>query len=84
MNITLPPHLEALVQGKVASGFYHSVSEVVWEALQLLDERDLVRKRRQEALQRDIQIGMESGEATPLDLEAVKERGRKRLARLKS
>ncbi|MFN6558687.1 MAG: type II toxin-antitoxin system ParD family antitoxin [Nostoc sp. ChiSLP01] len=41
MNISLTPELEQLVKDKVNSGRYHSVSEVMGEALRLLDERDL-------------------------------------------
>lgn len=75
MNISLTPHLEKLVQAKVESGLYNSASEVVREALRLMEERDQVRE-----LRREIQKGIDSGEATPLDFEAIKVRGRKRLA----
>ena len=79
MNISLNPHFEELVKGKVESGLYNSVSEVMREALRLLEERDQLRDLRLEALRRDIQKGMDSGEATPLDIEGIKSRGRKRL-----
>lgn len=79
MNISLNPHFEELVKGKVESGLYNSVSEVMREALRLLEERDQLRDLRLEALRRDIQKGMDSGEATPLDIEDIKSRGRKRL-----
>ena len=49
MNIHLTPELERLVQGKVQSGRYNSASEVVREALRLMEERDL---RKQELRQR--------------------------------
>jgi len=80
MNISLPPQLENLVKNKVESGLYSSASEVLREALQLLEERDQLDKLRLEALRSDIQKGLDSGEATPLDIEAIKERGRERLA----
>jgi len=80
MNISLPPQLENLVKNKVESGLYSSASEVLREALQLLEERDQLDQLRIEALRSDIQKGLDSGEATPLDIEAIKERGRKRLA----
>jgi antitoxin ParD1/3/4 len=79
MNISLNPHFEELVKGKVESGLYNSVSEVMREALRLLEERDQLRDLRLEVLRRDIQTGMDSGEATPLDIEGIKSRGRKRL-----
>jgi antitoxin ParD1/3/4 len=40
MNVSLTPELEAYVAGKVESGRYNSASEVVREALRLLEERD--------------------------------------------
>lgn len=43
MNILLTKELEQLIQDKVKSGRYLSASEVVGEALRLLDERDSLR-----------------------------------------
>ena len=40
MNVFLTPELEELVQAKVRSGRYNSASEVVGEALRLLEQRD--------------------------------------------
>jgi antitoxin ParD1/3/4 len=80
MNISLNPHLESLIQTKVESGFYNSASEVIREALRLMEERDQLRELRLEELRREIQKGMDSGESTPLDIEAIKARGRQRLA----
>lgn len=80
MNISLNPHFEELVKGKVESGLYNSVNEVMWEALRLLEERDQLHDLRLEELRRDIQQGVNSGAATPLDMEEIKSRGRKRLA----
>lgn len=80
MNISLTPHLEELVKGKVESGLYNSASEVMRDALRLLEERDQLRDLRLEELRRDIQKGIDSGEAAPLDIQEIKARGRKRLA----
>jgi antitoxin ParD1/3/4 len=80
MNISLNPHFEQLVKGKVESGLYNSVSEVMREALRLLEERDQLRELRLDELRRDIQKGIDSGTSTPLDIEEIKARGRKRLA----
>ena len=80
MNISLNPHFEELVKGKVQSGLYNSVSEVMREALRLLEERDQLRDLRLEELRSEIQKGINSGEATPLNIEEIKENGRKRLA----
>lgn len=43
MNISLTPQLEELVRAKVESGMYNNVSEVVREALRLLDEHERLR-----------------------------------------
>jgi antitoxin ParD1/3/4 len=40
MNVNLTLHLEELVRQKVESGLYTSASEVVREALRLMDEKD--------------------------------------------
>ena len=80
MNIPLNPHFEELVKGKVQSGLYNSVSEVMREALRLLEERDQLRDLRLEELRSEIQKGINNGEATPLNIEEIKASGRKRLA----
>jgi antitoxin ParD1/3/4 len=48
MNVNLTPELEELVQTKVQSGRYNSVSEVVREALRLMEQKDEVRAGRGE------------------------------------
>ncbi len=40
MNVSLTPELEKFVNAKVQTGRYNSASEVVREALRLLEERD--------------------------------------------
>ena len=80
MNISLTPQLEELVKKKVESGRYGSASEVMREALRLLEERDRLKAMRFEELKAEIKKGMDSGEPTPLDIKGIKERGRKRLA----
>ena len=79
MNISLTPHLENLVKSKVESGLYNSASEVMRDALRLLEERDSLRQIRVEELRREIQTGIDSGEATSLDIEEIKANGRQRL-----
>ncbi|MCC5599293.1 MAG: type II toxin-antitoxin system ParD family antitoxin [Nostoc sp.] len=59
MNISLTPELEQLVKDKVSSGKYHSVSEVMGEALRLLEERDRIRDQRLAELKAKIQVGIE-------------------------
>jgi antitoxin ParD1/3/4 len=43
MNVSLTPELEKFVNAKVESGRYNSASEVVREALRLLEEHDSAR-----------------------------------------
>jgi len=43
MNVSLTPELEKVVSAKVGSGRYNSASEVVREALRLLEEYDSAR-----------------------------------------
>ena len=43
MNVSLTPELEKFVSAKVESGRYNSASEVVREALRLLEEHDSAR-----------------------------------------
>ena len=80
MNINLSPQLEELVRNKVASGFYNSASEVVREALRLMDAQDRLRETKLNQLRQDIQDGLDSGEATAWNPDEVKQEGRKRRA----
>lgn len=90
MNVSLTPKLEALVQKKVASGLYNSASEVIREALRLLEEYDRIRMVRITELRRELAVGtdqLDRGQATTYDDRSlnslaadVKSAGRKRLA----
>jgi antitoxin ParD1/3/4 len=62
MNVSLTPELENLVNQKVSSGLYNSASEVVREALRLLQERDEMRRIGLEELRKDIRKGIEASE----------------------
>ena len=79
MNVSLSPQLEAMVKDKVASGRYTSASEVVREALRLMEQRDQLSAMRLHQLQQDIQDGLVSGEPLPWNPEAIKAEGRRRL-----
>lgn len=84
MNIHLTPQLEALVRSKVESGLYNSASEVIREALRLLDEQERLREIRLEELRKALRTGvdqLDGGEGSPLDVEKVIERGRAKLAK---
>ncbi|MFM1798459.1 MAG: hypothetical protein RLZZ117_737 [Cyanobacteriota bacterium] len=80
MNVNLSPQLEAMVQAKVASGLYTSASEVVREALRLMEQQDQLRAVKLEALRADIQDGLASGESTPWSADEIKQAGRKHKA----
>ena len=76
MNISLTPHFEELVKCKLESGHYHSASEVIRDALRLLEERDQFKELRLAELRKEIQKGIDSGESTPWDAEEIKQAGR--------
>ncbi len=80
MNVNLTPQLEEMVKKKVASGLYNSASEVVREALRLMEEQDRVLAVKLERLRQDIRDGLNSGEATPWNPKETKREGRKRRA----
>ncbi len=54
-------------QDKITSGLYQTASDVIHEALRLLNERDTLVQKRLCGLRADIQKGLESCPATPLD-----------------
>ena len=76
MNISLNEHFERFVDEAVKSGRYKSSSEVIREALRLLEERET----KLVMLRREIERGESSGEPVPLDIDDIKSRGRARLA----
>ena len=62
MNVSLTPELELLIHKKVESGLYLSASEVVREALRLLEERDRLNAMKFEELRKEIQIGLDQAD----------------------
>ena len=60
MNISLTPTLEALVQSKVASGLYNNASEVIREALRMMEEHDRIKALRIELLKKELVMGLDS------------------------
>jgi antitoxin ParD1/3/4 len=60
MNVHLTPELEQLVHNKVQTGRYNSASEVVREALRLLEEHDQLRHVRIQEMRLKIQEGWDS------------------------
>ena len=80
MNINLTPQLEEMVRQKVTSGMYTSASEVVREALRLMDEKDHLRVARLGQLRHEIQESLDSGPAVECNPDEVKSAGRARRA----
>lgn len=83
MNVSLTPELEQLIHRKVETGLYLSASEVVREALRLLEERDRLQAMKFEEVRREIQVGIDEadrGELGPMDVRGTLEkvRGRRR------
>lgn len=89
MNVSLTARLEKLVSDKVASGRYGSASEVVREALRLLEEQEYARNAQLQALKQAVAAGvadLETGTRVfdSAMVERIKTRGRKRLRQKRS
>lgn len=54
MNVSLTPELDKFIARKVESGRYNSASEVVREALRLLEEHDHTRNAQIAAFNREL------------------------------
>ncbi len=78
MQVYLDPKHEAMVRAKVESGEYADASDVVTDALQLMDAHD----RRIQELRADVAEGFaqvergESVELTPERMDSIMERAR--------
>ena len=83
MNISLTPRLEKLVNQNVASGLYHSASEVIRAGLRLLIEQDEMKQQRLKELRHEITLGLDEankGELKPLNMTAIRAEVRKHAA----
>ena len=58
MNVSLTAKLEQFVHKKVKSGLYHSASEVIREALRVLDQRDALQSIQLKKMQQSISEGI--------------------------
>jgi antitoxin ParD1/3/4 len=76
LNISLTPKLEGFVKAKVKTGDYNNASEVIREALRVLQEREADRKVQLSALRKLIRDGEESGAPIPWNPEEIKEKAR--------
>lgn len=83
MNVHLGEGFEKFISRLIKSGEYQSQSEVVRDGLRLLKEKHEFKALQLEALRRQVAIGLEQArrrEVAPLDIKAIKARGRKQLA----
>ncbi len=74
MNVSLTKTLEAFVRAKVDSGLYNNASEVVRDALRLLEARERAEARQLDWLRAEVQKGIddvEAGRVFPLDIEEI-------------
>ena len=82
MNVSLAPELEAMIRERVESGRYTNASEVVQEALRLLEEHEKV-----EHLRSLLAVGLEQArrgelvEFTPELMEDIRRRAHERFLR---
>ena len=60
MNVSLTPELEKYVHKQVASQRYQTASEVIRQALRMLQTAEDYDKARLEALRQDIQVGLDA------------------------
>ena len=66
LTVRLPEALDAFVRQHVASGRFASASDVVQEALILLERREHDRDAAPDEIRREIQLGIEQAEAGQL------------------
>jgi antitoxin ParD1/3/4 len=57
MHVSLTPKLEALVRDKVDSGLYNNASEVIREALRLMNELDSAQELKLKRLRKELAKG---------------------------
>jgi antitoxin ParD1/3/4 len=89
MNVTLSPALQKFVDAKVGDGTYETPSEVVREALRLLQEREQFKEFRLQRMRQIVQEGLDdlaqgrydeySDETLPRLVDRIEAEGRKRL-----
>ncbi len=82
ISVSLTPELVGLIKAKVDSGRYTSTSEVVREALRLLERADEREVETRARLRRAWEEGVASGDAGPLDIPELKAEARSKLAKL--
>lgn len=79
ISVSLPKDLAEFVEGRVRSGEYDSADDVIGEALRMLEAQSLLVSADMETLRKAWLEGVESGDYAPIDLDAIKEEGRRLL-----
>ena len=80
MNVSLTDELAEFVKSKVSGGRYSSSSEVVREALRLMEKSEKLETEKLQALRRAWIEEIDSGDAGELDFEAPKRDARAKLS----
>jgi antitoxin ParD1/3/4 len=84
MNVSLTDELANFVKAKVSAGRYSSSSEVVREALRLMEKNDQQDAEKLRLLRQAWQAGIDSGDAGEVDFKALKKEARARRAASKN
>ena len=80
INVSLTDELAKFVDAQIATGRYASSSEVVEEALRLLERFNRTQAERLHWLQNAWREGIDSGDAGEIDFAELKQEARRRLA----
>jgi antitoxin ParD1/3/4 len=84
MNVSPTEELANFVKAKVSAGRYTSSSEVVREALRLMEKTEHQEAEKLNFLRQAWKEGIDSGDAGELDFAALKQEARARLAASKA
>ena len=84
MNVSLTDELANFVKAKVSAGRYASSSEVMREALRLMERIEQQEAEKLSLLRAAWKEGIDSGDAGELDFRSLKQEGRARLAASKA
>jgi antitoxin ParD1/3/4 len=60
-------HFEQFIKAQLESGRYSSASEIVRDALRLMEEREQLRQIQLEQLRQQIRAGIDSGSSIPAE-----------------
>ena len=80
INVSLTDELAKFIDAQVATGQYASSSEVVQEALRLMERFDQAGVEKLHWLQNGWREGIDSGDAGEIDFAELKQEARRRLA----